>query len=82
MASDLNLPGFAGARPRFFAALLKAYPPGHRAVLADCDNFRPGRLLESSVKGLAADIKKAGVATTLFIPEVPLRAAKKKKPSS
>lgn len=82
MASDLNMPAYSRARPRFLAALLKAYPPGHRAVLADCDNFRPGRLLESSVKGLAADIKKAGVATTLFVPAVQRPAVKKKKPSA
>ncbi|MDQ7773393.1 MAG: SAM-dependent methyltransferase [Elusimicrobiales bacterium] len=82
MASDLNLPAYARARQRFLAALLAAYPPGHRAVLADCDNFRQGRLLESSVKKLGSDIRKAGVATTLFVPGLPAAPAKKKKPSA
>lgn len=83
MASDLNLPGYAGARSRFLASLLAAYPPGHRAVLADCDNIRPGRVMGSSVKRLGPDIKKAGVATTLFIPGIVRRPGrKKKKPSA
>jgi hypothetical protein len=51
-------------------------------VLADCENFRPGRLLESTVKRLAADIKKAGVATTLFVPAVTPPSAEKKRPSA
>lgn len=82
MVSDLNLPDSARARPRFLSSLLAAYPPGHRAVLADCDNFRPGRLVGSSVKRLAADIKKAGVATTLFIPAVPGPRPAKKRPAA